>query len=263
MSDRASAQEIIAEIVRNMRESVEELYSHAVVPSFYQVFLHSADFGRLEPIVPRIITDAKNALDGELATLNRRRLFDRLVVGRARRYEPADRQWQIEFFQDPDEDQPRGSVRIRSQLLLPPRPGVGPGRITRFNVTCTDDLQDIGGSSEPGTPNTDAALAEFTYRVDEVSRVVRMLKPEFLIGRGVADSPVDLVIPNPHVSDVHARVYHVPDTGIFYLENRGRYGTTVNDVELARGTEIRLGRSATIGLAHNQAIVEFRAVRRA
>jgi len=256
-TSRISARAIVSEILRNLREGAEEMYSHFVVPSFYQVFLHERDFSRLQPVLPRLIADAKYALDGELSALNRLRLVDRLVLGKPTRYEAADREWRIEVFQDPDEEQAPGTVRVRSQLLLPPKPGVREGSITRFTVTRTED----GLPEAPPPPNPVAVdgstVAEIKYFADGEERTCKMTGPELLIGRGGPEARVDVEISNPSVSEIHARIHLVQPAGVFFLENRGKYGTSVDGKAVPKGAEVSLGRRSRIGMANDMVFVEF------
>jgi hypothetical protein len=257
MAERVSAREVIAEITRNMRASWEELYLHVLVPSYYQVYLHGSDFDRLEPILPRVASDAKYALDIELANLNRLRFVDRLLSRALVRYESADREWRIELFPDPDDELQPGTVRVKSQLILPPRPGVA-GVTTRFNVTRSDQREDPAAPPAAAAVDLgDEVLAEFTHNVDGVPVVIPMKKNEFTIGRGGPECPVDLEIANASVSEVHVRIYRNPH-GEFYIESRGRYGTTVGGADVPNGQVARLGLSARIGLARDMAVVDFR-----
>ncbi|HJZ98402.1 MAG TPA: hypothetical protein VKE70_17955, partial [Candidatus Solibacter sp.] len=59
----ATAREIILEIVRNMREGLEPLHYSTLAPAIYHVYLHSDDMDRLRGILPRVIDEAKRALD--------------------------------------------------------------------------------------------------------------------------------------------------------------------------------------------------------
>src|SRR5436305_5278463 len=67
----ATAREIILEIVRNMREGLEPLHYSTLAPAIYHVYLHPEDMERLRGILPRIMDEARRALDGELESLNR------------------------------------------------------------------------------------------------------------------------------------------------------------------------------------------------
>src|SRR5690349_22707723 len=97
MPNPASAREVIVEIVRNMREGLEPLHYSTLAPSVYTVYLHPDDMERLRPIVPRIVDEARRALDAEVEALNKASIGERLKI--ARRGEPKitppDGGWQI------------------------------------------------------------------------------------------------------------------------------------------------------------------------
>src|SRR5215467_5726614 len=82
----ATAREIILEIVRNMREGLEPLHYSTLPPSVYHVYLHPDDMDRLRGILPRILDEARRALDAELESLNKATLGERLKI--AKRGEP-------------------------------------------------------------------------------------------------------------------------------------------------------------------------------
>src|SRR5499427_184279 len=67
----ATAREIILEIVRNMREGLEPLHYSTLPPAIYHVYLHPDDMERLRGIVPRILDEARRALDAEVEKMNR------------------------------------------------------------------------------------------------------------------------------------------------------------------------------------------------
>src|SRR5205823_279599 len=67
----ATAREIILEIVRNMREGLEPLHYSTLAPAIYHVYLHPDDMDRLRGILPRVVDEARRALDSELEALNR------------------------------------------------------------------------------------------------------------------------------------------------------------------------------------------------
>src|SRR6185436_17763260 len=98
----ATAREIIAEIVRNMREGLEPLHYSTLAPSVYHVYLHADDMDRLRGIVGRIVEEAKRALDSELESLNRASLGERLKL--AKRSEPKisapDGGWQVRILEN-------------------------------------------------------------------------------------------------------------------------------------------------------------------
>src|ERR1700688_2943805 len=78
----ATAREIILEIVRNMREGLEPLHYSTLPPAIFHVYLHSGDLERLRGILPRIVEEARRALDAELESLNRASLTERFKLSR-------------------------------------------------------------------------------------------------------------------------------------------------------------------------------------
>src|SRR5260370_20669280 len=86
----ATAREIILEIVRNMREGLEPLHYSTLPPAIYHVYLHPEDMERLRGILPRIVDEARRALDTELESLNRASVVGNLAekLKLARRAEP-------------------------------------------------------------------------------------------------------------------------------------------------------------------------------
>src|SRR5256885_6343467 len=95
----ATAREIILEIVRNMREGLEPLHYSTLAPAIYHVYLHPDDMDRLRGIVPRIIEEARRALDAEMESLNRGSIMDRLKLTKrsgGAAGTPPDGGWQVQ-----------------------------------------------------------------------------------------------------------------------------------------------------------------------
>ena len=76
----ATARDIIREVVRNMHEGLEPLHYTTLPPAIYHVYLHPEDFERLRGIFPRMQAETRQALDAEMADLNRASLGERLKV---------------------------------------------------------------------------------------------------------------------------------------------------------------------------------------
>jgi hypothetical protein len=110
----ASAREVILEITRNLREGLEPLRYSTLAPSVYQVFLHPSDMDRLRGIIPRIIDEARQALDAEIEELNRAPLAERLKLSRSSRPKivAPEGGWQIRILENTDDDVEPGDIVI-------------------------------------------------------------------------------------------------------------------------------------------------------
>ena len=139
MDRPATAREIILEIVRNMREGLEPLHYSTLPPSVYHVYLHADDADRLRGILPRVVEEARQALDAELDRLNRASLAERMKI--ARREEPKisvpEGGWQIQILENTDEEVNPGDIVIYSELGLPAKPEFGTGSMTKRIATPT------------------------------------------------------------------------------------------------------------------------------
>src|ERR1051325_273085 len=114
----ATAREIILEIVRNMREGLEPLHYSTLAPAIYHVYLHPDDMERLRGIVPRIIEEARRALDAELESLNRGSIVDRLKLTKKSgdpKITAPDGGWQVRILENTDDDTQPGDIVINSE----------------------------------------------------------------------------------------------------------------------------------------------------
>jgi len=69
---RRPARDLIDAVVDHMRKNVEPLKYSTLVPSRYTVYLHPAEFARLEGIVPVLQEQTARALGEALESMNRR-----------------------------------------------------------------------------------------------------------------------------------------------------------------------------------------------
>jgi hypothetical protein len=69
-SSNHRARDIIREVVRNMREGLYPLHNTTLPPAIH-VYLHPEDFERLRGIFSRMRDETRQALDAEMAELNR------------------------------------------------------------------------------------------------------------------------------------------------------------------------------------------------
>src|SRR6185295_13459557 len=133
----ATAREIILEIVRNMREGLEPLHYSTLAPSVFHVYLHADDMDRLCGIVPRIVDEAKRALDAEIAELNRASIGEKLKLSRRSdpKIQTPDGGWQVRILENTDDDVEPGDVVIYSELAVPAKSELGAGSMTKRIAT--------------------------------------------------------------------------------------------------------------------------------
>src|SRR5512146_2670062 len=130
--ERATARDIILEIVRNMQEGLEPLHLSTLAPGVYGVYLHPDDLERLRPILPRVAEEASHALDAQVEAMNRAGLSQRLKLApRQPKVEAPPGGWRIEFFENTDDDVQPGDIVINSELAMPARPEYGAGNMTK------------------------------------------------------------------------------------------------------------------------------------
>jgi len=261
----ATARDVILEIVRNMREGLEPLHYSTLPPSVYHVYLHPDDMERLRGIVPRIMEEARRALDEEREQLNRASLAERIKI--SRRAEPKvsapEGGWQIRILENTDDDVHPGDIVIYSELGLPAKPELGAGSMTKR--ISTRRIGGVGSSSQSYEPARDSdphAYAVIEYQDNGGHRTYHMTKDQIMVGRGGQDYWTDLKLDTvPDVSREHFRLRRDPATGKFYLKDLSRLGTTINgqpapsSIELTggekrdRNAEVPVPDTARIGLA--------------
>jgi hypothetical protein len=239
-SHPATARDIILEVVRNMREGLEPLHYSTLPPSIYNVYLHRDDMERLRGILPRILDEARRALDAEVDTLNRASLAERLKL--ARRAEPKiaapDGGWQIRILENTDDDTEAGDIVIYSELALPAKPEFGAGSMTkriatrRMGGTATSSQryeQAPGPGGAPEDHGSDACVAVIEYEDNGGRKTYRMTKDQIVVGRGGRDYWTDIKLDTlPDVSREHFRLRRDPASGKFYLKDLSRLGTTID-----------------------------------
>ena len=133
------ARDLIELVLEHMRKNLEPLKYSTLAPSRYLVYLHPAEFARLEGILPIVQQQAIRALNEELTTLNdgkgltryARRVWKRPFAA----VENAAPEWHVEFLVDPDGDLQPGDVLVDSELLLPASPELAVGARTRRIAT--------------------------------------------------------------------------------------------------------------------------------
>jgi hypothetical protein len=278
----ATAREVILEIVRNMREGLEPLHFSTLAPAVYHVYLHPSDMERLRAITPRIVDEARRALDEAMASLNRPSLGERLRISRRGepRIAPPEGGWQIRILENTDDDVDPGDIVIHSELAMPAKPEYGGGAMTKRIATrrmggaksSALTYQKAPAGSAPASEPGAGALAIIEYEDNGGRKTYCMTKEEIVVGRGGRDYWTDLTLDAlPDVSREHCRLRRDAATGQFFLKDLSRLGTTINgekapsSVDASGGerrdlnVETPLPAQARIGLA-GVVFLDFRSV---
>jgi hypothetical protein len=293
----ATAREVILEIVRNMKEGIEPLHYSILPPAIYHVYLHPDDMERLRGIVPRIVEEAKRALDAEVDQMNRASLAASVAekLKLTRRAEPKiaapEGGWQIRILENTDEEVSPGDVVIYSELALPAKMELSAGSMTkRIATRKLAGAQSTSQSYEtrktepaaaavpvpvaPAEPpaSEEGVFATIEYEDQGGRKTYRMNKNEIVVGRGGRDYWTDIKLDTlADVSREHFRLRRDAATGHFYLKDLSRLGTTINgeaapsSIDYSDGekrdrqVEAPVPAQARIGLA-GVVFLEFRSV---
>jgi pSer/pThr/pTyr-binding forkhead associated (FHA) protein len=239
---RRSARDIVDAVLDNMRQNLEPLKYSTLAPSRYLVYLHPAEFRRLEGILRRVRLETIRALTAELETINRRaRRFGRMRALLGQQDAPvelAESDWQIEFLPDPDGELAEGDILVDSELMLPPQPELGSGERTRRITTGIVANRPTRQEETLRSAGADSAVvhARISYADDEGPHTFEMVKDSIAIGRGGVTYRVDLRVRSAvDVSREHARIRRDPASGRYFLIDLSTLGTTVNGERVPRG----------------------------
>ncbi len=239
----ATAREIILEIVRNMREGLEPLHYSTLAPAIYHVYLQPDDMERLRGIAPRIVEEARRALDEELERLNKASISERLKI--ARRNEPRialpEGGWQIRILENTDDDVQPGDIVIYSELAMPAKSDFGAGSMTKRIATRRlagvettaapryEKAPETQPANQNPPQNDGTTLAVIEYEDNGGRKTFRMTRDQIVVGRGGRDYWTDLKLDTrPDVSREHFRLRRDPESGQFFLKDLSRLGTTIN-----------------------------------
>ncbi|HZM62907.1 MAG TPA: FHA domain-containing protein [Vicinamibacterales bacterium] len=246
VNPRRPARDLIVEVLKNMRRNLEPLRYSTLAPSRYLVYLHPAEYARLESIIPLLQEQTARALSEELTRLNKRstvqRYTERFLGNATPPVESAAGEWQVEFLPDPDGEVEEGALLIDSQLQLPPALELGGGEKTRRITThhvgtnVTTRARIVEAPAVATTPVF--ALARLTYDDEAGRHAFDIVKDSITIGRGGTTYPVDVkILSSADVSREHARIRRDSQTGRFYLIDLSSLGTTLNGRHVPRGYE--------------------------
>lgn len=246
---RRPARDLIEAVVDNMRHNLEPLKYSTLAPTRFTVYVHPAEYARLEGIIPILEEQTARALADELQQLNRRppirRWLDRLTGDHRPQIDNAGAGWQVEFRADPDGDLSEGDLLIDSELVLAARPDLGVGERTRRITTMhtghrtTTREQMVNRAPQAPAP---PVLARVIYDDTSGPHSHDVVKDSVTIGRGGIAYPVDIrIASSADVSREHARIRRDPQTSRFFLIDLSSLGTTLNGRHVPRGYEEREG----------------------
>ena len=248
-------------------------------PTIFHIYLHPADYDRIEGIVPRIVIELQKALTEEVRRINEGRTRSGGMLARLIEQEEAPpievppSGWEVFIHADRNDGLKAGDLGIESLLPLPaPLEFGGPPttRIVRSVVTGTGRSSttiEVAQPPAPQRPETDHSTAErasLRYEDDNGPHVFSMRKDTLSVGRGGSSVWVDVqVVTSAKVSREHFRLRR--DGGTFYIQDLSTWGTFVDgrqipaavagpDGVLRPGSEQPLPRKARIQMADALAI---------
>jgi hypothetical protein len=249
----ATARDVILEIVRNMKEGLEPLHYSTLPPAIYHVYLHPDDMERLRGILPRIVDEARRALDAEVEHMNRASLAaslaERLKLSRSGqpKISAPEGGWQIRILENTDEDVSQGDVVIYSELALPAKMELSAGSMTKRIATRklggnqstsqsyeTRKTEPVAAPAPPPPaalpPSTEEGVfAVIEYEDQGGHKTFHMNKNEIVVGRGGRDYWTDIKLDTlADVSREHCRLRRDAASGQFFLKDLSRLGTTIN-----------------------------------
>lgn len=244
-------------------------------PTIFHVYLHPADFDRIEGIVPRIVAELQKALTAEVRKINDGRarpagMLSRLIEqDEAPPIELPPAGWDVHVHADRNEGLKPGDLGIESMLPLPaPVEFGGPPttRIVKSVVTgagrssTTIEVQQPAPPPRTGAEHTTAERATLQYEDEQGVHAFSMRKDTLSVGRGGSAVWVDVqVVTSPKVSREHFRLRR-DASGTFFIQDLSTWGTSVDgqplpaaapgaDGVLQPGAEQPLGSPARIELA--------------
>jgi hypothetical protein len=281
----ATARDVILEIVRNMKEGLEPLHYSVLPPAVYHVYLHPDDMERLRAIVPRIVEEARRALDAEVEALNGPSIVERLKLARraAPKVAAPDGGWQIRILENTDDEVAAGDILIYSELALPVKAELGAGSMTRriatrklgatqATTTAPAEARGVEATALEVPAPGDGAFAVIEYADNSGRKTFRMTKDEIVVGRGGRDYWTDIKLDTlPDVSREHFRLRRDAASGSFFLKDLSRLGTTIDgqaapsSIDFSdggkrdRNVEVPVPPQARIGLA-GVVFLDFRSI---
>lgn len=211
-------------------------------PTIFHVYLHAADYERIEGIVPRIIAELQKALSEEVRRINEGRVRAGGMLARLIEQEEAppieapSSGWEVYIHPDRNDGLKPGDLGIESLLPLPPPLEFGgppTTRIVRSVVTGTGrssttiEVAQLPSAAAPATDLSTVERASLRYEDETGVHVFSMRKDTLSIGRGGSSVWVDVqVVTAPKVSRQHLRIRR--DGATFFIQDLSTWGTSVD-----------------------------------
>jgi hypothetical protein len=276
--------EIIELILEEFHAEILEMRYSLVVRSVFHVYLTSRDLKRIGPVLERTKTEATRALNEALAALNKKKIRLPGFPPKQRRHEMIGEGWVVEFHENTDDDAEENPLIIQSAFAPPDsaaadasdRVGTETVRITKRQISglTTTTTETIRNPGMLNRTQSGMVYATLQYEDERGSQQYDMTKERIKIGRGAADTWVDLRLHTKQdISREHAQVRVDNATGKFYIKDLSTYGTTVDGKrippsidrstgeEVDKNVEAPLPAKAKIGLAGVMTL-QFRAAKR-
>lgn len=243
-------------------------------PAIYHVYLHPADFDRIEGIVPRLVSELQQALSDEVRTINQGRgktagVLSRLIAqAAAPPVEVPPGGWDVHVSADRNGTLQPGELGIDSMLPLPPPLEFGGPATTRIvksvvsetgRSSTTIEVTPPAGATRAGEVDV-RERATLAYDDEQGHHEFSMCKDAISVGRGGSSAWVDVqVFTAAKVSREHFRLRRDP-SGRFFIQDASSWGTVVNGAPvpaairgaegvLRPGPEQEIASPARIGLA--------------
>jgi pSer/pThr/pTyr-binding forkhead associated (FHA) protein len=216
-------------------------------PTIFYVYLHPADFDRIEGIVPRLVSELQQALSDEVRKINQGReksggVLSRLIAqAEAPPIEVPPAGWEVHVNADRNGTLQPGQLGIDSMLPLPPPLEFGGPATTRIVKSV---LSETGRSStmievtpqaahSSNTPDVDLReRATLTYDDEQGHHEFSMCKDTLSVGRGGSSVWVDVqVFASSKVSREHFRLRR-DRSGRFFIQDASSWGTSVDGVPI-------------------------------
>lgn len=216
-------------------------------PSIFHVYLHPADFDRIEGIVPRLVAELQQALSDEVGKINQGReksggVLSRLIAqAEAPPVEIPAAGWDVQVNADRNGTLKPGELGIDSLLPLPPPIEFGGPATTRIVKSVLNETGRSSTTVEITPPATAGSQsheidlrerARLTYDDEQGHHEFGMCKDTLSIGRGGSSVWVDVqVFTTAKVSREHCRIRR-DQSGRFFVQDASSWGTSVDGVTI-------------------------------